>query len=109
MTLKLNTQALHAIDHIAIQVDNIKKAIEWYTKQFKCIVEYQDDSWAYIKFANIHLALVVPSQHPSHLAFKVENAAKYGALRTHRDGTQSIYVGDPAGNTIEFVESSSCK
>ena len=109
MTEKMCTSSLDAVDHIAIQVSNIQEALNWYGKHFKCTIEYQDDSWAYIKFANIHLALVVASQHPYHLAFIVNNAAKYGALQTHRDGTKSVYVDDPAGNTIEFVESSSCK
>ncbi len=99
---------LDSIDHIAIQVTNIAESIDWYRKQFKCEIEYQDESWAYIKFANIHLALVIAQQHPCHLAFVIENAAKHGALKTHRDGTKSIYVHDPAGNTIEFVDNPSC-
>ena len=100
---------LNSIDHIAIQVANIGEAVDWYGKNLKCSVEYQDKSWAYIKFANIHLALVVAQQHPTHLAFVVDNAARYGALKTHRDGTKSVYVQDPSGNNIEFVDSSSCK
>ncbi len=109
MTKNEQNTSLDAIDHIAIQVANIQEALDWYGKHFKCTIEYQDNSWAYIKFANIHLALVVASQHPNHLAFIVDNAAKYGSLQTHRDGTKSVYVDDPAGNTIEFVESSTCK
>lgn len=109
MTKNVFSSSLDTVDHMAIQVTNIKEAINWYSKHFKCIVEYQDDSWAYIKFANIHLALVVASQHPNHLAFIVDNAAQYGVLQTHRDGTKSVYVDDPAGNTIEFVENSSCQ
>ncbi len=109
MTENRDFSSLDAIDHIAIQVLDIGKAIAWYKEHFKCTVEYQDQSWGYIKFANIHLALVLASQHPQHLAFNVENASDYGTLKTHRDGTKSVYVCDPAGNTIEFVDKLSVK
>jgi catechol 2,3-dioxygenase-like lactoylglutathione lyase family enzyme len=99
--------SLDAIDHIAISVEDIDKAINWYSQQFKCVVEYQDDTWAYLKFENIRLALVVPGQHPAHVAFAVDNAEQYGELKTHRDGTRSVYVWDPAGNTVELVDSNS--
>lgn len=91
------------IDHIAISVDDIKKAVEWYRKTFNCTVEYEDETWAYLGFANINLALVVPGQHPPHLAFIREDAEKYGTLKTHRDGTRSCYVKDSAGNPVEIM------
>lgn len=95
---------LDAIDHIAITVNSIKETVDWYRENFKCTVSYQDETWAYLEFANIRLALVVASQHPSHISFAVENAAKYGVLTTHRDGTRSVYIHDPAGNTVEMVD-----
>ncbi|MBY0357422.1 MAG: VOC family protein [Candidatus Obscuribacterales bacterium] len=91
------------IDHIAISVADIKKAVEWYTKTFNCTIKYEDETWAYLSFANINLALVVPGQHPPHLAFIREDAEKYGTLKTHRDGTRSCYVKDPAGNPVEIM------
>ncbi len=103
------TYSLDCIDHIAIQVNDIGLAIDWYIQHFKCSVEYRDNGWAYIKFGNINLALVLADQHPGHLAFNVEDAARYGTLKTHRDGTKSVYVHDPAGNTIEFVDIKSLK
>jgi catechol 2,3-dioxygenase-like lactoylglutathione lyase family enzyme len=96
--------SLDTIDHIAITVNNIKEAVAWYREHFKCAVVYQDESWAYLEFANIRLAMVVASEHPSHIRFAVENASKYGVLTTHRDGTRSVYVRDPAGNTVEMVD-----
>jgi catechol 2,3-dioxygenase-like lactoylglutathione lyase family enzyme len=101
MTDKLK---LDAIDHIAITVKDIKEAIVWYKKHFNCNVTYQDESWAYLEFANIRLAMVVASQHPSHIGLVIENAAKHGAFTSHRDGTRSVYINDPAGNTIEMVD-----
>ena len=91
------------IDHIAVSVPNIAEAVAWYTKTFSCRVAYQDATWAYLDFENARLALVIPEQHPPHLGFTHPDAAKFGPLKTHRDGTRSTYIQDPAGNAIEIV------
>ncbi len=96
--------ALDTIDHIAIQVTDIKDSVEWYRRTFNCVVKYQDESWAFLAFANIKLALVVPGQHPEHMAFIRDDAENYGELKTHRDGTRSCYVKDPAGNSVEIMK-----
>ncbi len=103
--MSVNSKAadLDAIDHIAISVTDIKAAVEWYQKHFKCQVTYQDETWAFLTFGNIKLALVIPEQHPPHLAFVSENAESYGVLKPHRDGTRSLYVNDPAGNSVEIM------
>ena len=77
--------------------------MDWYTRTFNCEVTYQDDTWAYLKFGNIKLALVVEHQHPPHIAFVSQDAAKFGELKLHRDGTRSVYVKDPAGNPVEIM------
>lgn len=105
--MKEKQKILDSIDHIAIQVQNIGESITWYKKHFNCTVEYQDDSWAFIQFANIRLALVLKNQHPPHLAFNIENASQFGNLKTHRDGTRSVYIADPSGNAVEFVDKDS--
>jgi catechol 2,3-dioxygenase-like lactoylglutathione lyase family enzyme len=92
------------LDHIAISVNNLKDSLDWYTKNFVCQIIYQDDSWAYLEFANIKLALVVPKQHPPHIAFAKTNAEIYGELKTHRDGSRSTYVKDPSGNSVEILK-----
>ena len=95
---------LDAIDHIAVTVKDIKESVAWYKAHFNCQVSYEDQTWAYLEFANIRLAMVVAEQHPSHIGFQVKNAAKYGALTSHRDGTRSVYIKDPAGNILEMVD-----
>ncbi|MDA9908909.1 VOC family protein [Gammaproteobacteria bacterium] len=91
------------IHHIAIQVDDISTAVEWYTKAFDVEVSYQDESWAMLKFDNISLALVLPGQHPPHFAIANEHAENYGALTPHRDGTASVYIKDPFENAVEII------
>lgn len=95
--------ALDAIHHVAVSVQDVKTAVEWYGQNFQCKVVYQDDTWAMLEFANLKLALVIPSQHPPHLAFLSPEAEKHGPLKMHRDGTRSTYISDPAGNAIEVL------
>ena len=94
---------LDTLHHVAIPVQDVARAVEWYTGQFRCEVSYQDETWALIDFANLQLALVVPEQHPPHIAFISESAEERGELTTHRDGTRSLYVTDSEGNSIEVM------
>jgi catechol 2,3-dioxygenase-like lactoylglutathione lyase family enzyme len=94
---------LDSIHHVALPVPDIKSAVEWYTKTFRCRINYQDATWAMLEFANVKLALVIPSQHPGHIAFEHPEAERFGTLKAHRDGTRSVYVKDPAGNPVEIL------
>jgi catechol 2,3-dioxygenase-like lactoylglutathione lyase family enzyme len=98
-------QELDKLHHIAISVHekSIAEMVDWYREQFRCDVVYQDDTWAMLQFANVQLALVIPGQHPPHLGFENPRAEEFGELKTHRDGTRSIYISDPAHNTIEMM------
>jgi catechol 2,3-dioxygenase-like lactoylglutathione lyase family enzyme len=95
---------LDAIHHIALAVRNIDEAVAWYTKMFACRVVYQDETWAMLHFANIHLALVGGGLHPPHIGVMLPNAAEFGRLKPHRDGTKSVYLEDPFGNAVEILE-----
>ena len=92
------------IHHIAIQVDNIARAVEWYQREFEIDVSFQDETWAMLQFENMALALVLPEQHPSHFAIEKNDAGLYGPLKRHRDGTASVYIADPFNNAIEFIQ-----
>ena len=92
------------IDHVALQVDNIYDAYEWYCGQFSANVAYFDQSWALLEFDNIKLALVLPNQHKNHIAVEV-NPEKYPNLdfKQHRDGSNYHYLQDPWGNCVELI------
>jgi len=96
-----------SLDHVAIPVQDIAAAVTWYTQTFRCKVKYQDPTWALLGFENVDVALVIPSQHPAHLGFVSPEAEKFGALKTHRDGTRSCYVSDPSGNSVEILAADS--
>ena len=92
------------IHHTAICVDDIHEAIDWYCSKLKFEIEYQDNTWALLSFENSKIALVLPEQHPPHIAFEHKKASDFGELTKHRDGTASVYISDPFGNTIELLE-----
>jgi catechol 2,3-dioxygenase-like lactoylglutathione lyase family enzyme len=95
-------QKLDTMHHVAVSVSNVKETVDWYTNHFGCKVNYQDETWALVEFANISLAFVLPSQHPPHFAV-LGDPAEYGKPSKHRDGTRSVYLKDPAGNNVEIL------
>jgi catechol 2,3-dioxygenase-like lactoylglutathione lyase family enzyme len=95
---------LDSIHHVAVEVDDVSASVDWYQALFKCRVEYQDDTWALIGFDNLRLALVTKGQHPPHVGFVTERAKSCGELKTHRDGTRSVYITDPSGKAVELLD-----
>ncbi len=95
------------LHHTALCVDEIQPAIEWYKNRLSFDVDYQDETWALLSFDNTKIALVLPSQHPPHVAFEHDKASTFGEMKPHRDGTASVYVQDPFGNTIELLQPAS--
>ncbi|HTI32137.1 MAG TPA: VOC family protein [Miltoncostaea sp.] len=98
-------------DHVAQQVPDIAEAVEW---QLRTVpgsrVLHQDATWALVESAGAKLAFVLPDQHPSHLAYRVEAeelerlAAEHGAtIATHRDATRSIYIEGPGALATEII------
>jgi len=94
---------LDAMDHVAIQVESIERAVKWYTEHFNCEVAYQDESWALLQFENIKLAFVLPKQHPAHIGFRVSTDRIPAKLSTRRDGERTTYTRDSEGNMVEWL------
>lgn len=95
------------VHHVAVQVDDVARAVQWYRSVLSCEVEYEDATWAMLEFGNVRLALVTPERHPPHLCVVRRDARKFGELTPHRDGTRSIYIVDPWGNSIEVMDEGS--
>ena len=91
---------MKSIDHIALQVNNIKESVAWYVVNYDCMILHCDDTWAFLQFDNIKLALVTEDEHPYHIAFEVNQVDG----KKHRDGSTSKYIEDPSGNKIELIK-----
>ena len=89
--------------HVAIAVQDVEEAIEWYRARFDFEITWQDESWALLQFENIALALVLPNEHPPHIAFVAENLERFGTPKAHRDGTASVYIKDNQDNVVEML------
>ncbi len=100
---------LESVHHVAVCVDNVDAALAWYTNTFRCEVEYKDSTWAMLRFENLRVALMAPGRHPPHLGFLRKDAGSFGRPEPHRDGTRSVYVEDPSGNSIEMLDEDSLK
>jgi catechol 2,3-dioxygenase-like lactoylglutathione lyase family enzyme len=98
-------------DHVAHQVPDVASAIAWWAEMVpETRVLYQDESWGLIEAGGVKLAFVDAAQHPSHLAWRVDDAeleelaARYEmAIHPHRDGTRSFYLEAPGSETIELI------
>jgi catechol 2,3-dioxygenase-like lactoylglutathione lyase family enzyme len=69
------------LHHVAINVSNIKKSVEWYVKNMHATVEYEDDTWAMLCFGDVKMALTVASQHPPHIGIRRKYRNKNSSRR----------------------------
>jgi catechol 2,3-dioxygenase-like lactoylglutathione lyase family enzyme len=98
------------MDHVAIATPDVPGTTAYYVENFGAEVLYADNTWAFLRIGQGKLALVRAEQHPPHVALRVDlttletAALKAGKpIDVHRDGTQGIYVNDPAGNVVELI------
>lgn len=109
---------LKRLGHVAICVQNIDKAAEFYQSMGMDLV-WKDADWAYLKAGDDGLVLLSPSykQAGPHFGFvfgdRSEMQTAYDQLKAreihvtsiheHRDGTASFYGRDPDGNWFEYL------
>lgn len=92
------------LDHIAINVKDIQKSINWYVTRLSATVDYCDTTWAMLDCSGTKVALTISDQHPPHIGFTVDNIEDLpGPAKYHRDGSAYVYKEDPDGNTVEYI------
>jgi len=96
------------VDHIAILVDNLEVAEEWYCSKLQCEVSYRDKKYIRLKLENTNIALIDKKHYPcAHFGILVKNREdlplEMGETVYHRDGTIGVYVKDPFGNYLEYI------
>ena len=98
-------------DHIAITVkkEKLKDLALWYQERMNAKILYLDETWGMLSVCGLKIALVIPSQHPKHIAFNINkdqyrDYKKSGKIfKKHRDGSESFYEKDLIGNILEFL------
>ena len=98
-------------DHVALTVPkgNIEETVNWYVENLSADIRHLDETWALISCNGTSIAFVIPSQHPPHIAFSL-NDSEYEhfknigkVFKKHRDGSESFYEKDCQGNILEFL------
>ncbi len=92
-------------DHVAINVQDMKKSVNWYIRKFNAETLYSDDTWTMLKVGDTKIALVLNSSHPPHFAFRVDSVDKIPSneMHVHRDASVYSYIKDPDGNVLEVL------
>tara|TARA_R110000744_G_scaffold360998_1_gene468637 strand:+ start:142 stop:474 length:333 start_codon:yes stop_codon:yes gene_type:complete len=98
-------------DHVALSVkkNEVESTALWYREKMSAEILYLDETWAMLSVCGVKIALVVPEQHPPHIAFTINeiqyiDLKKAGKIfKIHRDKSESFYEKDPSGNMLEFV------
>ena len=116
----LNIESVHRLGHVAIRVEDVDRAKEFYLSLGMKLV-WDDVDWCYLEAGETKdgLALLGPGYKAAgpHFAFhftkrdEIERihdslknqGIKVGALHDHRDGTSSFYLKDTEGNWLEML------
>ena len=116
----LNIKSVHRLGHVAIRVEDVDRAKEFYISLGMKLV-WDDVDWCYLETGETKdgLALLGPGYKAAgpHFAFhftkrdEIERihdslknqGIKVGALHDHRDGTSSFYLKDTEGNWLEML------
>ena len=96
------------VDHIAVLVDDLEVAEEWYTEKLAGKVTFRDSKYIRMSVSNTNIALIDKKHYPhAHFGILVEKIEdlplELGEVVYHRDGTTGVYVKDPFGNYLEYI------
>lgn len=96
------------VDHIAVLVDDLEVAEEWYVQKLTGKVTFRDSKYVRITVSNTNIALIDKKHYPyAHIGILVDKMEdlplEMGEVVYHRDGTTGVYVKDPFGNYLEYI------
>ncbi len=99
---------MSVVDHIAILVDDLEVAEEWYVEKLSGIIIFRDSKYIRLCVSNTNIALIDKKHYPhAHFGILVEKIEdlplELGEVVYHRDGTTGVYVKDPFGNYLEYI------
>ena len=99
---------MSTVDHIAILVDDLEVAEEWYVQKLAGKVTFRDSKYIRMQLSNTNIALIDKNHYPhAHFGILVEKMEdlplELGEVVYHRDGTTGVYGKDPFGNYLEYI------
>ncbi len=107
---------LTTLHHFSITVPDVRDCVDGLKATLNCEVVELHDDWAFLRFANIFMAVLkTDGKHPPHIA-RVCGESGWAYLvgqggytpRRHRDGSESVYLETAIPNlALEFVRENS--
>jgi extradiol dioxygenase family protein len=99
---------ISVVDHIAVLVDDLDVAEEWYMQKLDGKVTFRDTKYIRLTVSNTNIALINKNHYKhAHFGILVEKKEdlplELGEVVYHRDGTIGVYVKDPFGNYLEYI------
>ncbi len=94
------------LHHIAFNVGDVRKTVDFYTEKLDAEVLFCTDSRACITYNGAEICFTEGNKHPTHIAFEVESLddmPKLGEVKRHSDDSSYIYLEDDYGNAIEWI------
>ena len=96
------------VDHVAILVDDLEEAEEWYAERLGGEITHRQENYIRLKLQNTNIALLskkfdTSKSHIGILCKNIDNLPVDGTRVSHRDGTTGVYMQDPFGNNVEFI------
>lgn len=109
--LILELERLYSIErsnlhHIAFNVGDVRKTVDFYKENIDVEVLFCTDSRACLVYNGVEICFTEGNKHPTHIAFEVESLKdmpKFGEVRKHSDNSSYIYLKDGFGNAIEWI------
>ncbi|MEZ4544542.1 MAG: hypothetical protein R3C24_11700 [Cyanobacteriota/Melainabacteria group bacterium] len=96
--------ALDAIDHLALEVDDI--VVPWHRYQERFGAKFfikTPPGRCWSSQSQTGFCCKERKSIPPHLGIVRDDAEKYGKLKQHRDGSRSCYLKGPGGNVVEVL------
>jgi catechol 2,3-dioxygenase-like lactoylglutathione lyase family enzyme len=100
------------LDHVAIVSRDMEADMEFYAR-LGFVIETRYDDWVIMRDSNGRgVALLSPGGvHPAHFALRVPSRDEVDriarehdeTISEHRDGSVSVYLKDPSGNSVEII------
>lgn len=105
--------------HTAIEVENVKRSIEFYKNHFGFETGYEAEDWGIVRKNGDDIAFIKKgvANHPPHFGLRVASYKEVDeaydelkdkvkilkGLKKHRDESYSFYFADPDGNVVELI------
>ena len=99
-------------DHVAVESTSIERDIAFFREALPGLqVLHSDPTWGFLSAAGVKMAFVTPTQHPPHIAFRVDSrdelqdlaSRNNASIAIHRDNSESFYLQAPGGAWVEIV------